>query len=63
MNTKFHQVLSKTDNFALTAFERLVVLDHRAATHIKLGNLSSALEDGRSMIKTKKNDPQVFLQV
>lgn len=38
------------------------LLDSRAATHEKLGNLDAALKDGRNMIEMSKGEVQGYLR-
>lgn len=40
----------------------LDLLDSRAATHEKLGNLDAALRDGRAMIEMSKGEVQGYLR-
>ncbi|KAL1958823.1 hypothetical protein VTO42DRAFT_3660 [Malbranchea cinnamomea] len=56
---------------ALEAFNKAIrlgqgdyvgILDNRAATYSALGNLDSALNDGRRMIKVDKNDSRGYLR-
>lgn len=47
-------------SFALSDDDRFAALDQRAAALIQLGDLPSALQDGRRMIKMKKGHPQVL---